>query len=451
VASLGLVRVFISLPLSRLAEVMQRAEKGDFLVRARIETEDEIGRLAQAFNSMVSRITEMKVAEIETSREIESMQRELDLKAELERQHKVAEDANRALARRVREVTLLLDIARSLNSTLALPEILSMVAEMVGVTVGVDQFAVMLLDDTGTELKVATSFGFKPGSLSEFRLPLGHGACGLAAKEREPVYVADTATDPRYVKGPQDPQGDGSMLAVPMICKEKMVGVLNFVRLKKSGFSENDIVLLQLVSNQAAMAIVNARLYSETLELTNIDPLTELFNRRKLFNHLEMEIARSQRFDTRLSVLMIDIDHFKRLNDACGHRAGDAVLRGVAQTLRTAVRKVDTVARYGGEEFMILLPRSDRAEGREVAEKLRRAVEQAAFDHGEGQPKGKVTISVGVATFPEDAETQERLVDAVDSALYASKRGGRNKVTLYERGMELHPGRERGPLAEINT
>ena len=196
-ASMGLLHVFITRPILRLTEVMQRAEKGDFLVRARIETGDEIGRLAAAFNSMVSRITEMKVAEIETSREIETMQRELDLKAELERQHKVIEEANRALARRVRDVTLLLDVARSLNSTLALPEILSMVTEMVGVTVGVDQFAVMLLDETGSELMVAASFGFKPGSLSEFRLPVGHGACGLAAKAREPVYVADTLTDPR--------------------------------------------------------------------------------------------------------------------------------------------------------------------------------------------------------------------------------------------------------------
>jgi diguanylate cyclase (GGDEF)-like protein len=113
------------------------------------------------------------------------------------------------------------------------------------------------------------------------------------------------------------------------------------------------------------------------------------------------------------------------------------------------VRKVDTVARYGGEEFFVLLPRSDKAEGLEVAEKLRRLVEQASFEGGEGQPGGRVTISAGVATFPADAETLERLVDGVDSALYASKRGGRNRVTPYQVGMELAPGRERGPLAEL--
>ncbi|MBI5542373.1 MAG: diguanylate cyclase [Deltaproteobacteria bacterium] len=448
-SSMGLLYMQITRPIGRLVEVMQRAEKGDFLVRAKVESEDEIGRLAGAFNSMVSRITEMKVAEIETSREIETLQLELDLKAELERQNQVIEETNRALNRRVREVTLLNDIARSLNSTLALPEILSMVTEMVGVTVGVDQFAVMLVDETGSELQVAASFGYSTRSLADFRLPVGSGASGLAAKTREAVYVPDLKNDPRYLQGPHDPAGESSLLAVPMFCKEKLVGALNFVRFKKRGFSDNDIVLLQLVATQAAMAIVNARLYTETLELTHIDPLTGLFNRRKLFNHLEMEVARSQRFESHLSVVMIDIDHFKNLNDTCGHRAGDTVLRRVAELLHGTVRKVDTVARYGGEEFMVLLPRSDRVEGLEVAEKLRRAIEQTSFEQGATQPGGRVTISVGVATFPEDAETLERLVDAVDSALYASKRGGRNRVTPYQSGMELHPDRERGPLAEM--
>ncbi|HEY3451916.1 MAG TPA: diguanylate cyclase [Myxococcales bacterium] len=448
-SSFGLLHLFITRPLGRLMEAMQRAEKGDFLVRAKVESKDEIGRLAGAFNKMVSRITEMKVAEIEASREMESMQRELTLKAELERQHKVIEDANHALSRRVREMTLLLDVARSLNSSLSLQEILSMVTEMVGVTFGVEQFAVMLLDETGTELVVSASFGYPPLSLADFRLPLGSGASGLSGRTREAVYVADIQKDPRYFKGPHDPAEGGSMLAVPMICKEKLVGVLNFVRFRKEGFSENDIVLLQLIASQAAMAIVNARLYTETLEMAHVDPLTGLSNRRKLFTHLEMEVARSQRFGNILTAVMIDIDHFKSLNDRCGHPAGDKALRKVGELLRHAVRKVDTVARYGGEEFFLLLPRNDKPEGLEVAEKLRKLIEQTTFEGGDGQPGGRVTISLGVATFPADAETMERLVDAVDSALYASKRGGRNKVTAYSAGMELADGRERGPLAEM--
>ena len=141
---------------------------------------------------------------------------------------------------------------------------------------------------------------------------------------------------------------------------------------------------------------------------------------------------------------MVDIDHFKKLNDAVGHRAGDSTLREVADLLKGQVRKLDTLARYGGEEFALVLPQVGKAEALEVAEKLRRAVADHVFAFGDVQPGGRVTLSVGLASLPGDAVTLEALVDAADSALYASKRGGRNVVTAYEPGMELHPGRERG-------
>ncbi len=425
------LRRTVTRPIARLVEVMHRAEKGDFFVRAEAESRDEIGHLSGAFNSMLAKITELKVAEIETGRELESMQRELVLKAELER--------------RVQEVTLLLDVARSLNSTLELSEILNRVTEMVGVRMKMDQFAVMLLDAPAAKLDVAASFGLDKEKMAGFRLSLGEGASGIAAKTRETLYVPDIHSDGRWVVGPQDPKSDTSALCVPLVWKEEVVGVLNFVRFAKAAFSENDIVLLQLVASHAAMAIVNARLFSETKELTLTDALTGVFNRRHLFSRLELEVARAQRFGSPLSVAMVDIDHFKRLNDTHGHPAGDEVLKLVASLLQGAVRKVDTVARYGGEEFMVLLPRSERDEAFEVAEELRLLIAQTAFPHADQQPGGRITVSIGVASFQRDGESIEALVDAVDAALYASKRGGRNKVSLYERGMEAQPGREPGP------
>ncbi|MFN7134101.1 MAG: diguanylate cyclase, partial [Myxococcales bacterium] len=423
------MRGFVTRPLFRLTEAMRRAEKGDFLTRARVERDDEIGRLASAFNSMLTRITEMKVAEIEANREMESMQRELALKAELER--------------RIRDLTLLFDVTRSLNSTLELDEILKLVTEMVANRLGFQQFSMMLLDGKTGELVVKTSSGFAdPEAVGRFRLPVGQGASGIAAETREPMYVRDVQNDARYVRGPYDPDGEASLLAVPMVCKEKVVGVLNFARAGKDAFSENDILLMQLVGNQAAMAIVNARLFQETVELTLTDALTAVFNRRHLFARLEMEITRALRFSAPVALIMIDIDHFKHLNDTAGHPAGDKVLKGVADLLKKTVRKVDTVARYGGEEFAVILPMVPSNECFEVAEKLRKVVERTPFDHGDSQPGGRITISIGVAVFPEHGHTLEQLLDAADSALYASKRGGRNRVTLYSPGMELHPGRE---------
>src|SRR5207248_750021 len=124
--------------------------------------------------------------------------------------------------------------------------------------------------------------------------------------------------------------------------------------------------------------------------------------------------------------------------------AGDDVLRRASSLFKAQLRKLDVMARYGGEEFFVVLPQSTKQEAVEVAEKLRKAVERTAFPDGDKQPGGRITISVGVASFPEDAGELEALVDAVDASLYASKRGGRNRVSAFSPGMQDHPGRERG-------
>jgi diguanylate cyclase (GGDEF)-like protein len=191
----------------------------------------------------------------------------------------------------------------------------------------------------------------------------------------------------------------------------------------------------------------NGGLVLDVRGLSITDPLTGVPNRRYLFQQLEAELARAARFDTPLSMLMIDIDHFKHLNDSAGHSAGDDVLRQVCVRLKATLRKVDTLARYGGEEFVVLLPQVPREEALEVAEKLRKSICDTPLEHGKTQPGGRVTISIGVASLPHDAKDQTRLVDSADAALYASKRGGRNKATLYLPGMEEDPTRQRGPRA----
>src|SRR5581483_12339727 len=146
----------------------------------------------------------------------------------------------------------------------------------------------------------------------------------------------------------------GSFLAVPLKFKGRVVGVLNFNRPTVGAFHGDEIKLLAAIANQAAMAIMNARLYQETVELSLTDPLTGIANRRHLFQRLEMELTRAQRFGNQLSLLMIDIDHFKLYNDRNGHPAGDEVLKGVAKILKETDRNQDTPTRYGGEEFVVL-------------------------------------------------------------------------------------------------
>jgi diguanylate cyclase (GGDEF)-like protein len=283
---------------------------------------------------------------------------------------------------------------------------------------------------------------------AEITFQLGEGVCGTAATTLTACYVANAEEDQTHYRvHPGTPRSKGSLLSVPMLHGQELLGVLNFERPEKHAFTPENIRFLTAVADQAALAVKNAQLHEETVELSLTDALTQVSNRRHLFARLETEVARANRFGTQLAVLMIDIDHFKKLNDAAGHRAGDDALRAVSALLRNSLRKVDIIARYGGEEFMVVLPEISKAEAVEVAEKLRQSVEQTPLEYARFQPSGILSISVGVSHLPSDATVQEKLIDCADASLYASKRGGRNKVTAFAPGMEAHPGRERGPLA----
>jgi diguanylate cyclase (GGDEF)-like protein len=432
-ATLTTLHVLLIRPLNRLASTMRAAEKGDVLVRADVKRSDEIGRLSVAFNRILENMTAIKAEEIDAQRSLLQAQEQLSLQQALEKSHL-------ELEQRVNQLTLLYDVARSLTSTLELPELLSRVSTIVATRLHFRRFSLMLVQDGILEVKVC----LPPSSERRVRFAVGEGACGRAAQTLKSVYLPDLSHDPTFVAGERaDPSG--SLLSVPIVHQGKLLGVLNFERPETAAFGPEDIDLLSAVADQAAMAVQNAKLHEETVALSITDALTGVPNRRHLFARMEMEVARGQRFGTPVSFVMVDIDHFKKLNDAAGHRAGDVTLREVADLLKSHIRKVDTVARYGGEEFAFILPQSTKAEALEVAEKLRRAVEQFPFTYGKSQPGGRITLSLGVSSFPSDSKGMEELIDSADSALYASKRGGRNLVTAYAPGMELHPGRERGP------
>lgn len=434
------LRLLLTRKLKRLARVMARAEAGELAVRAPDLGEDELGSLARSFNSMLARLTELKVSEIDTQRDLEHARAELELKTELGA-------ANQRLATRVDELEVIFEIARTIASTLDLDEVLSRIASLLPTRLKVDRSSVMLLNPEG---KLEVRKAYPPNEGSEgLVFEVGEGIAGHAASSRKSVYVPDLEVEKRFkLLNPAAMRGRGCLLSIPMLHGAELLGVLNFERREKADFAREEIEYFTAVADQVAIAVQNARLHEQTVALSITDPLTGVPNRRHLFQQLEAEVNRARRYETPVSLVMIDIDHFKRLNDTAGHRAGDVALKQVTTALRPIVRKVDTLARYGGEEFVVLLPQVGREEALEVAEKLRRAVEDTTFEHGHVQPGGRVTISVGVATLPTDAADQAQLVDAADAALYASKRGGRNRVTGFAPGMEQHPGRERGPFAK---
>ena len=384
-------------------------------------------------------------AVLKRDHEHETMQNEVRLEAELEFHKREVEQTSRRLEVRLRELSLLFDITSSVNSTLELGELIRLLTEMIGMALGFQELAVFLLDENTRELKVAATYGFrKQAEIETIPLRLGEGTAGRAAERAEILLIDDVADEPDYLPYPGRPMA-GSFLAVPLKYKDRVVGVLTFNRPTVNGFTADEIKLLAAIANQAAMAIMNARLYQETVDLSLTDPLTGTANRRHLFQRLELEVSRAQRFGHELSVLMIDIDHFKLYNDRYGHLAGDEVLQTVGSVLRRTVRRIDTVARYGGEEFAILLPEIRRDEALLVGDKLRRAVSLLELQAAGTSGPGRVTVSVGLAHFPEDGQGVQELVARADEALYAAKSGGRNRLVAYA-SETRPPGRE--PVVE---
>lgn len=163
-------------------------------------------------------------------------------------------------------------------------------------------------------------------------------------------------------------------------------------------------------------------------QLAITDGLTGLYNHRYLKEHLEQELYRASRHLSEVSTVMIDIDHFKKYNDTYGHPAGDALLSAVARLLKENIRKIDIAARYGGEEFCLVLAETNKAAAVVVAEKMRKLVELSQFQPQEARVNGRVTISLGVATFPDDATSMNDLIAIADRRLYHAKQGGRNQV-----------------------
>ena len=412
-------------PLARLTGMMKKAEEGDFLSRVGVESEDEIGELARRFNVMLARITELVAERIDTEREKEQMQRELILKEQLA-------EKTEALEVRIRDLILLMDVTRAITSTLELDEVLAKIADMVGGAMGFNEFAVLLFDDEEGEYEIATAYGF-PEGMDVVGLKFRHdeGIIAIMHERRETVLIENTADEPRYLHFKGVRGDDGSLLAIPLIYRDDIVGALSFTRPEPKAFELHEIWLLEAVASQASMAIANASLHHQTVELSLTDALTGVANRRDLQRNLDMELPRAERFENPLSVIMIDIDHFKIYNDTNGHAVGDEVLKTVAELLVECVRTVDTVARYGGEEFTVVLPRIPKDRAVKVADKLRRAIRSHEFPGGETQPKGRITLSLGVATFPQDAATIPELIAHADMALYCAKESGRDRAVGF--------------------
>ncbi len=225
-------------------------------------------------------------------------------------------------------------------------------------------------------------------------------------------------------------------VTIPLKAKDKVLGAILVDNVfNKKPISKADVKMLTMFANHAGLAIDNSRLYEETVYLSSIDGLTKLWNYGKFQQNLSLELERSKFTEANISLVMVDVDNFKNYNDTLGHIKGDVALRRIADVLKSKSRKFDTVARYGGEEFVIVMPNTSRENARLFAERLRNEVEKTYAEDAALPPEKRLTISCGVASYPEDADNKEDLISHSDMALYEAKRAGKNRSCIYSKSM----------------
>ncbi|HEY9071271.1 MAG TPA: diguanylate cyclase [Candidatus Ozemobacteraceae bacterium] len=386
--------LYMAKPINQLAETTTKVAAGDYFIRVASDRADEIGLLHRNFQSMIDSIRD-------------------------ERDQRMS---------RMRELNTLFEISNAVNFISDSEELLKFVLTHAIEVLEAERGSIMLLDDTTDELVVKVASGGRFRIVTGTPVKLGNGVCGLVAKDGNGRICNDGFRNPEFRNfGSLLPVEDiRSLLCSPLKFKDGTIGVINIVN-KRSGapFEENDLNLLNLIASQAAVTIENNKLY----ELSITDGMTRLFVHRYFAARLSEEVLRARRYGLKLSMIMIDIDNFKRFNDVYGHQVGDQVLQRVALAIRETIRTgIDIPCRYGGEEMAIILPETRADEAYRTAERLREAIAALTISNPLGELR--ITCSLGVAAYPGDAHDRDSLVQASDRALYHSKRTGKNRTTL---------------------
>lgn len=257
------------------------------------------------------------------------------------------------------------------------------------------------------------------------------GIIALAVHDGMPLHL----TKPILEKYPDDPilklLNAEELAIVPLRAKDKVNGVVVTDNIfTRKPISKDDMRMFIMFANQAGLAIENSRLYEHMVIKSHTDSLTNLWNHGYFQLLLQEEIERSKATQTPVSLMMLDIDYFKNYNDSLGHQMGDQVLEEISKLLKDYSRKIDKVCRYGGEEFAIILPQTGKKDAHMIAERLRETVEKHPFFQEEIQPSKHLTVSIGLATFPDDAPDKAQLIAISDKLMYDAKATGRNKTFI---------------------
>ncbi|MDF1544715.1 MAG: sensor domain-containing diguanylate cyclase [bacterium] len=322
------------------------------------------------------------------------------------------------------QLEVIYENSRTLASILDTDGVISEVMRILGTVMSYSHYGVLMLDSQG-------NFYFRswatkgrvhpqPRAIDQSRTEL---LCKVL-DHGEALRVKDVSKRDDYETIDENSR---SLIMVPLTAHGRITGAILAEDTETDIFQERDEQMLSAVARSAGLALDNAELHRRTEELTVTDELTGTYNYRYFVHKLQEEKRRAARYELPLSLIMVDIDWFKKLNDNYGHESGNVVLRDLARIIKGCVRDVDIFCRYGGEEFVVILPQTELREAFPIGERIRQQVEQSEFS-GASQEELQLTVSVGISSFPENGKSHEELVTAADEALYRAKDEGRNLV-----------------------
>ncbi|MGA2697504.1 MAG: sensor domain-containing diguanylate cyclase [Terriglobales bacterium] len=334
------------------------------------------------------------------------------------------------------ELNIFHDVAKTLTSSLELDSILQTIMEKMAEYFRPDTWSLLMVDEERDELYFAIAVGSASEALKNVRLKVGEGIAGHVAKHGEKVVVPDVLKDPRFAKRIDEMTKleTQSIICVPLRSRLRVLGVIQLVNVDMNHFGDQESFFLQSLCDYAAIAIENARAVERIQELTITDDCTGLYNARHLYKTLETEVYRSARFNYEFTVVFIDLDHFKQVNDTHGHLIGSKLLSEIGYLVKAQLRLIDYAFRYGGDEFVVLLPQTGKDQALVVAKRLRDSLRTSMFCKDEGL-NINVRASMGVATYPHDAKTPHDVIRQADEMMYLVKNTSRDNIGIAQRGV----------------
>ena len=325
--------------------------------------------------------------------------------------------------------SIIRDIGKALTSSLDMDDILQKIMSFIGELYSPVNWSLLLFDREKANLYFALAIGESTETLKDMKVRIGEGVAGWCAQHGRTIIIPDTSKDARFNNSfdQETKFHTDSIICIPLISKDETLGVLELINIDAKFFEKEYIEMLESIADFTAIAIENAWFVKQIRDISIHDDCTHLYNTRHMHNLIDAEISRSERAKRPFSLVFIDLDHFKSINDTYGHLVGSQLLREIAMILTENLRQTDWAVRYGGDEFVIVLPESGKADALQITERIRAMLNERIFFEAEGF-NIKVTASFGIASFPEDAKTKAEIIKMADEAMYVVKKKGRNNI-----------------------